>query len=130
MKRKYSFSLVPLIVCEFVACVLFIIAFGFSNFLLFMLFSMIIGVILLAIFWKNMLDFQVLSVKEMLKQFSFVIAAFLLIVPGVLSSIFGFLVFLFALFFSTSKKSKEYFSHKFNHKDEEIIDVEIIEERK
>lgn len=54
---------------------------------------MIFGAVLLGIFWKNMLEFQMGGLKDMLTQFSFVIAGFLLVFPGIITSVLGFLYF-------------------------------------
>lgn len=120
-------SFLPLIVLEVAFSALFIIAFGFGNFLLFLLLSMLAGVALLALFWKNMLEFQMGSFKNMLTQFSFVIAGFLLLVPGVLSSLLGICVLVFALVFESTLKRK---TPRNQNENEEIIDVEIIEDRR
>ncbi|MDO4673755.1 FxsA family membrane protein [Campylobacter sp.] len=120
-------SFLPLIVVEVAFSALFIIAFGFGNFLLFLLLSMLAGVALLALFWKNMLEFQMGSFKNMLTQFSFVIAGFLLLVPGVLSSLLGICVLVFALVFESTLKRK---TPRNQNENEEIIDVEIIEDRR
>ncbi|MDL0101873.1 MULTISPECIES: integral memnbrane protein [Campylobacter] len=118
----------PFLIIELIACAVFIIAFGFGNFLIFMLLSMIAGVVLLALFWKNMLNFQMGGLKDTLKQFAFVIAGFLFLIPGVLSSVFGILVLIFGLIFGV--KAQTNFYKKEQKHNEEIIDVEIIEDRK
>ena len=118
----------PFLIIELIACAVFIITFGFGNSLIFMLLSMIAGVVLLALFWKNMLSFQMGGLKDTLKQFAFVIAGFLFLIPGVLSSVFGILVLIFGLIFGV--KTQTNFYKKEQKHNEEIIDVEIIEERK
>lgn len=94
---NYKLSLSPLFLLELVASILFIVFFGLGNFLIFILASMIFGVILLGIFWKNMLEFRISGFKDMLTQFAFVMAAFLFIFPGIITSIFGFFVLCFGL---------------------------------
>ncbi|MBZ7928222.1 integral memnbrane protein [Campylobacter molothri] len=126
---SYKLKLSPLFVIEFIFSLLFIIFFGFGNFLIFILASMIFGVVLLGIFWKNMLEFQILGFKNMLTQFSFVIAGFLLVFPGVLTSFIGFLIFLFGIFLKIATKTK-YTYRQHRNSSEEIIDVEIIEDEK
>ncbi|MBZ7935282.1 integral memnbrane protein [Campylobacter sp. B0100352/1] len=126
---SYKLKLSPLFAVEIIFSLLFIVFFGFGNFLIFILASMIFGVILLGVFWKNILEFQILGFKNMLTQFSFVIAGFLLVFPGVLTSFLGFLVFLFGIFLKIATKTK--YTHKQNrNSSEEIIDVEIIEDGK
>ncbi|EAL3346858.1 integral memnbrane protein [Campylobacter coli] len=127
---NYKLSLSPLFLLELVASILFIVFFGLGNFLIFILASMIFGVILLGIFWKNMLEFRISGFKDMLTQFAFVMAAFLLIFPGIVTSIFGFFVLCFGLIFNFAKSRYKRNYRQNNTSDEEIIDVEIIEERK
>ncbi|EAL2686261.1 integral memnbrane protein [Campylobacter coli] len=127
---NYKLSLSPLFLLELVASILFIVFFGLGNFLIFILASMIFGVILLGIFWKNMLEFRISGFKDMLTQFAFVMAAFLLIFPRIVTSIFGFFVLCFGLIFNFAKPRYKRNYRQNNTSDEEIIDVEIIEERK
>ncbi|EAC2146250.1 integral memnbrane protein [Campylobacter coli] len=127
---NYKLSLSPLFLLELVASILFIVFFGLGNFLIFILASMIFGVILLGIFWKNMLEFRISGFKDMLTQFAFVMAAFLFIFPGIVTSIFGFFVLCFGLIFNFAKPRYKRNYRQNNASDEEIIDVEIIEERK
>ena len=127
---NYKLSLSPLFLLELVASILFIVFFGLRNFLIFILASMIFGVILLGIFWKNMLEFRISGFKDMLTQFAFVMAAFLFIFPGIVTSIFGFFVLCFGLIFNFAKPRYKRNYRQNNTSDEEIIDVEIIEERK
>ncbi|EAJ2845392.1 integral memnbrane protein [Campylobacter coli] len=127
---NYKLSLSPLFLLELVASILFIVFFGLGNFLIFILASMIFGVILLGIFWKNMLEFRISGFKDMLTQFAFVVAAFLFIFPGIVTSIFGFFVLCFGLVFNFAKPRYKRNYRQNNTSDEEIIDVEIIEERK
>lgn len=127
---NYKLSLSPLFLLELVASILFIVFFGLGNFLIFILASMIFGVILLGIFWKNMLEFRISGFKDMLTQFAFVMAVFLFIFPGIITSIFGFFVLCFGLIFNFAKPRYKRNYRQNNTSDEEIIDVEIIEERK
>ncbi|HED7317025.1 TPA: integral memnbrane protein [Campylobacter coli] len=127
---NYKLSLSPLFLLELVASILFIVFFGLGNFLIFILVSMIFGVILLGIFWKNMLEFRISGFKDMLTQFAFVMAAFLFIFPGIVTSIFGFFVLCFGLIFNFAKPRYKRNYRQNNTSDKEIIDVEIIEERK
>ncbi|EHR2020597.1 integral memnbrane protein [Campylobacter coli] len=127
---NYKLSLSPLFLLELVASILFIVFFGLGNFLIFILASMIFGVILIGIFWKNMLEFRISGFKDMLTQFAFVMAAFLFIFPGIVTSIFGFFVLCFGLIFNFAKPRYKRNYRQNNTSDEEIIDVEIIEERK
>ncbi len=123
-------SLSPLFLLEIIVSILFIVFFGFGNFLIFILLSMLFGAVLLGIFWKNMLEFRMSGLKDMLTQFSFVIAGFLFIFPGVITSFFGLLVFCFGLVFKLTRTKYENKHRQNEYHSEEIIDVEIIEERK
>lgn len=126
----YTFSLFPLILLEIIVSVMFVWAFGFGDFCFFLLFSMVGGVVLLAIFWKNMLEFKITTPKEMFMQFAFVIAGFLLIIPGVLSSVFGVLTLIFGLVITLKRPTFDKSRPKPRNENEEIIDVEIIEEKR
>lgn len=126
----YKISFAPLILLELIASMIFVLTFGFGNFCFFLLFSMVGGVVLLALFWKNMLEFRISTPKEMFTQFAFVIAGFLLIIPGVLSSILGILTLIFGLVFCLKRPNFDKKHSKHNYDDEEIIDVEIIEEKR
>lgn len=140
----YKIGLAPYIVLEVLASVGFVLAFGFGNFIIFLLLSMLLGAILLGIFWRNMLEFRLSTPLEMLKNFAFVIAGFLLALPGVLSSICGLFVLIFGLVFGgkNSMNSRKFSSNSSNFKENsanfsqnsstnsEIIDVEIIEVKK
>lgn len=144
----YKLGIAPYIVLEVLASVGFVLAFDFGNFVIFLLLSMLLGAVLLGIFWKNMLEFRLSTPLEMLKNFAFVIAGFLLAIPGVLSSICGLFVLVFGLVFGgkNSLNSRNFGSNsnKFSensanfgensrsnsHLDGEIIDVEIIETKR
>ncbi len=126
----YKISLFPLVLLEIIASVAFVLAFGFGEFCFFLMFSMVGGVVLLAIFWKNMLDFRITTPKEMFMQFAFVIAGFLLIIPGVLSSVFGVLTLIFGLVITLKRPTFDKSRPKQRYENEEIIDVEIIEDKK
>ena len=136
----YKLGIAPYIVLEVLASVGFVVAFGFGNFVIFLLLSMLLGAVLLGIFWKNMLEFRLSTPLEMLKNFAFVIAGFLLAIPGVLSSICGLFVLVFGLVFggknckfgSNSRKFSENSANfgENSRSDGEIIDVEIIETKR
>ncbi|MCX2682911.1 integral memnbrane protein [Campylobacter sp. MIT 21-1685] len=125
---RYTF--IAFFIFELFTCTFFIIFFGFGNFLFFILASMFIGIILLGIFWKNMLEFHIDGLKNMLEQFSFVLAGFLFLVPGIISSIFAVFILLFAFFVQTLMKNKARHSKNKDTMNDEIIDVEIIEDKK
>ena len=125
----YTFSIFPFILLEVLASVLFVMSFGFGNFVLFLFGSMLIGVVLLAIFWRNMLEFRFCSPLEMLKNFAFVISGFLFLVPGLLSSVCGLFVLVFGLVFGFSRQNAGKFTQN-SPQNDEIIDVEIIDEKK
>ncbi|TQR60553.1 FxsA family protein [Campylobacter troglodytis] len=145
----YKLSLFPYLLIEILFSLGFVLFFGFGNFIIFLLLSMLLGAILLGIFWKNMLEFRLSSPLEMLKNFALVIAGFLLVIPGVLSSIFALFILLFGLIFGqkssknfnessnfTQNSYKEgssyqgFNSQKNSNLDSEIIDVEIIETKR
>lgn len=123
---KYSLYFPPFLIAEIIVSVVFVALFGFGTFFIFLLCSMLGGAVLLAIFWRNVLEFRVSSPSEMLSNFAFVIAGFLLVIPGVLSTICALFVLIFALVFGVRR---EKFTPR-NDESGEIIDVEIIEDRK
>lgn len=113
---------------ELLASLCFILVFGLSTFLILVILSIFVGILLLAIFWKNMLEFQLLAPRELFANFSYVIAAFLFIVPGILSTFFAVCILVFALVFRNKKQENNFYESK--DYDDEIIDVEIIEDSK
>ncbi len=147
----FKLSIAPFIVLEVIISVAFVVGFGFLNFVLFLFASAILGAALLGLFWKNMLVFKISTPLEMLKNFAFVIAGFLLAMPGVLSSICGLCVLVFGIVFgfkggknsanfdgnsanfNTNSQNFSENSVNFNENsrsNSEIIDVEIIETKK
>ncbi|MBK1971726.1 integral memnbrane protein [Campylobacter sp. TTU-622] len=128
---KFKLSLTPLILLEIFFTILFIVVFGLGNFLAFVLISMVCGIVILGIFWKNLLEFHIDSFKNMFIQFSFVISGFLLIFPGILSSILGILIFIFGILLKISTNTNSFKANtKQNSCNDDIIDVEIIEDNK
>lgn len=129
---KFKLSLTPLILLEIFFTILFIIVFGLGNFLAFVLISMVCGIVILGIFWRNLLEFHIDGFKNMFIQFSFVISGFLLIFPGILSSILGILIFIFGILLKISFNTSSFKTTKTkqNSYNDDIIDVEIIEDKK
>lgn len=115
--KYYKISIIPLIILELFISILFVIAFGLDIFLLFSFSSMIIGFILIASSWKNILVFQFSTIKEMLNNFALIIIGFLFAIPGILSSIAAIFILIIKIIFNKKTKNKE-----------EIIDAEIIED--
>lgn len=112
-----SSILTPLILLEIIFCALFAFVFGLEILLLFFCVSAFFGFMLLALFWRNLLSFRLQNFKDLLNNFAFVFAGILFLIPGVLSSFCALLILIFAKFFKAKKPKK----------DEEFIDVEIIE---
>lgn len=69
------------------------------------------------------------GLRHMLTQFTFVLAGILFIFPGIITSILGFCVFIFGIVLKLMTKSKHTYQ-KYRNSNEEIIDVEIIEDKK
>lgn len=134
----YRVSFLGFFVIELLVSLGFILVFGLSSFLILVILSLFIGIFLLAIFWKNMLEFRLLALGELFSNFSYVIAAFLFIVPGVLSTFLATCILIFALVFRKKGQEKGFYKsyrqennfYKSKDYDEEIIDVEIVEDSK
>lgn len=122
------------LILELIASVLFIAFFGFLNFFMIVCFSMILGIIILTKSWVNISSMKnALNIKNLFSDFAFVIAGFLLAVPGILSSFLGFLLLVFVLvlkLFSAKKTRQNQENMQDYNNEEEIIDVEIIEEKR
>ena len=127
-------SLLPYICLEIVLVVLYILEFGFLSFFVEIFLSAIIGVILLFNYgFSNLFNnINYLNIRDIFGSLSLAIGGFVLIIPGMLSDIFGLVVILIALGlklyskFGGTKYSDQTYQSKY---DDEIIDVEIIEER-
>lgn len=134
----YRVSFLGFFVIELLVSLGFILVFGLSSFLILVILSLFIGIFLLAIFWKNMLEFRLLALGELFSNFSYVISAFLFIVPGVLSTFLATCILIFALVFRKKGQEKGFYKsyrqennfYKSKDYDEEIIDVEIVEDSK
>lgn len=127
-------SLLPYIFLEIVLMVLYILEFGFLSFFIEIFLSAIIGVILLFNYgFSNLFNnINYFNIRDIFGSLSLAIGGFALIIPGMLSDIFGLVVILIALGlklyskFGGTKYSDQTYQSKY---DDEIIDVEIIEER-
>ena len=127
-------SLLPYIFLEIVLVVLYILEFGFLSFFVEIFLSAIIGVSLLFNYgFSNLFNnINYLNIRDIFGSLSLAIGGFVLIIPGMLSDIFGLVVILIALGlklyskFGGTKYSDQTYQSKY---DDEIIDVEIIEER-
>lgn len=140
---------------------LFIDEFGFFYMVLEIIISALLGFGILvtqgdAMFssyeklFKNEMKVEYLFTKNLFRLISGsvfrLICGILLIVPGILSDVFGVICFIISLLFTASTRLKNndseqhsesnysYFRYEFrdskNYKDEDIIDVEIIEDNK
>ncbi len=94
---NYKLSLSPLFVLEIIASILFIVFLVLVIFI-FHTFEYDFWCGFIGNFWKNMLEFQMGGLKDMLTQFSFVIAGFLLVFPGIITSVLEFCIFLWYCF--------------------------------
>ena len=130
-------SLLPYIFLEIVLVVLYILEFGFLSFFVEIFLSAIIGVILLFNYgFSNLFNnINYFNIRDIFGSLSLAIGGFALIIPGMLSDIFGVIVIGVALAlkiyskFSTPRyQNNQNKCRQTNHNDD-IIDVEIIEER-
>ena len=92
-------SLLPYIFLEIVLVVLYILEFGFLSFFVEIFLSAIIGVILLFnyVFSNLFNNINYLNIRDIFGSLSLAIGGFVLIIPGMLSDIFGLVVILIAL---------------------------------
>ena len=92
-------SLLPYIFLEIVLVVLYILEFGFLSFFVEIFLSAIIGVILLFNYgFSNLFNnINYLNIRDIFGSLSLAIGGFVLIIPGMLSDIFGLVVILIAL---------------------------------
>ena len=123
-------SLLPYIFLEIVMVVLYILEFGFLSFFAEVFLSAIIGVILILNYgFSNLFNIiNYFNIKDIFGSLGIAVGGFALIIPGVISDIFGIILIIIAMFwklkFKTTKSSQSR-----QYSDDEIIDVEIIEER-
>lgn len=127
--------LLPYIIFECVCTMVFIINVGFGWYLLEALLSLIIGsyLVLHGGGFRLYASMQMADFGAIFGSFGFVFAGFLLMVPGILCDILALCVLIFSVFLgskSQENRNWRYTKHSYtNNADEEIIDVEIIEER-
>ena len=130
-------SLLPYIFLEIVLVVLYILEFGFLSFFVEIFLSAIIGVILLFNYgFSNLFNnINYLNIRDIFGSLSLAIGGFVLIIPGMLSDIFGVIVIGVALAlkiyskFSTPRYQNNQNKYRQTNHNDDIIDVEIIEER-
>lgn len=130
-------SLLPYIFLEIVLVVLYVLEFGFFSLFSEIFISALLGVILILNYgFANLFqNINYFNIKDIFGSLSLAIGGFALIIPGMLSDIFGVIVIGVALAlkiyskFSTPRyQNNQNKYHQTNHNDD-IIDVEIIEER-
>lgn len=131
--RKY---LLPYAILETLFVMMFIYKYGFFALLLEVVLSIGVGFILISKFGMLDLlrDFRTISPKDISGNFGIALGGFFLLIPGILSDTIGFLIIISSIvmrFLSKDYidlKSKNKKHSKTSHEDD-IIDVEIIDER-
>ncbi|RUT51071.1 FxsA family protein [Campylobacter fetus] len=125
-------SLFPYFVIEIVCVFIYIINYGFLNFLGEVFLSGIIGIILIFSYGFLNLYSNIVSInlKDIFGSMGIAFGGMLLIVPGILSDIFA--VFIIAISLAL-KIFVKFSTNTYNDNDrfrDDIIDVEIIDENK
>ena len=120
--------LLPYLIFECICTIVFIINVGFLWYLLEAFFSLMLGSYLVIHgggfgLYSNM---QKANFAGIFGSFGFVFSGFLLILPGILCDILAVLIIIFSVFLT--KKNTPSYTNDFSA-DDEIIDVEIIDER-
>lgn len=122
----------PLLLVELFFTTLFIWRVGFGSFFLESLVTFVIGSLIIS---RNKRLTNSLLITFFVGNFSTVLAAFLLMIPGVFTDICGAIMLLWTLFSQPREFKRESEFDKFNDSrakfdNDDIIDVEIIEEDK
>lgn len=136
---KIKITLLPFIVAEIICIIFYISNFGFLNYLGEVFLSAIIGFIL--VFSYGFLNFynkfRILSLKTVFGSMGLVIGGILLILPGILSDFIAVFVIAISLILKLFGYMQEdnFQEDKFNSKvntndDDDMIDVEIIDEKR
>ncbi|CAM4051212.1 FxsA family protein [Campylobacter armoricus] len=119
------------LILELIFSIIFIATFGFLNFFMIVFVSMFLGAIFLAKTWTNIITMQNTNMNffSMIKLFSLTIVGILFLIPGILSTFLGVLLFVFMVVLKIFINQKGKTAYQKNNEDE-IIDVEIIQENK
>lgn len=125
---------VPYIILEILITAYFVDNTSFLLYLLEVLASGFIGVLLIFKFGLFSFNINFINPNSFFSKFGFMFAGLLLMIPGILCDILGILTLIVSLFFELKKpKQTEKFTKNSNTNQDpnsDIIDVEIIEERK
>jgi 2-isopropylmalate synthase len=131
-------SLLPYIFLEIVLVVLYVLEFGFLSLFSEIFLSALIGVLLIFNYgFVNLFhNMNYFNIKDIFGSLGLAIGGLALIIPGMLSDIFGIIVIGVALAlkiyskFSTPRYQNTQNQYRqTNNNNDDIIDVEIIEER-
>lgn len=131
-------SLLPYIFLEIVLVVLYVLEFGFLSLFSEIFLSALIGVLLIFNYgFVNLFhNMNYFNIKDIFGSLGLAIGGLALIIPGMLSDIFGVIVIGVALAlkiyskFSTPRYQNTQNQYRqTNNNNDDIIDVEIIEER-
>lgn len=132
--RKYF---LPYVILETLFVMMFIYKYGFFALLLEVILSIAIGFVLISKFGMLDLvrDFRTISPKDISGNFGIALGGLFLLIPGILSDTIGFLIIISSLIMKFL--GKDYMDLKTSNKtdkkryqeDDDIIDVEIIDER-
>lgn len=131
-------SLLPYIFLEIVLVVLYVLEFGFLSLFSEIFLSALIGVLLIFNYgFVNLFhNMNYFNIKDIFGSLGLAIGGLALIIPGMLSDIFGVIVIgvalalkIYSKFSTTRYQNTQNQYRQTNNNNDDIIDVEIIEER-
>lgn len=122
--------LLPYLIFECVCTIVFILHIGFLWYLLEAFLSLMLGsyLVIHGGGFKLYTSMQRANFAGIFGSFGFVFSGFLFILPGILCDILAVLVMIFSVFLARKNKNFNTNTNEDNTEDE-IIDVEIIDER-
>ncbi|MBE6430659.1 MULTISPECIES: FxsA family protein [Campylobacter] len=130
-------SLLPYIFLEIVLVVLYVLEFGFFSLFSEIFLSALLGVILILNYgFSNLFqNINYLNIKDIFGSLGLAIGGFAIMIPGIISDIFGIIIIVVALIlkiyakFNTLNYQNNQDRYSQANQDDDVIDVEIIEER-
>lgn len=119
----------PVLIIELIVAYFFVLSYGFGYLVVEILLSAAAGIVLLLSAGFGGIGGFSLTPTKIFSSIGFGFAGFLLFMPGILSDIFGVIIAIISFVFkSKNDGSFKSESENFRYKDEEIIDVQVIDE--
>ncbi|MGH1600659.1 hypothetical protein [Campylobacter majalis] len=117
----------PVLIIEFIVAYFFVLSYGFGYLVIEILLSAAVGIALLFSAGFGGIGGFSLTPAKIFSSIGFGLAGFLLFMPGILSDIFGVIIAIVSFVFK-NKNSSDLKSENFRYKDDEIIDVQVVDE--